>query len=97
MAGGLAAWLGYTETELDPAVQAEVLIESARAEARIAIVEILLAVGFGAFLGMATPAFRAVAWFAVLTVLPLLVDAAIRRQAARILDGMGPRPPPGVR
>lgn len=85
------------ETELDPAIQAEVLVESARAEARIAILEILLAAGFGVYYGWDTPVFRGVAWFALFTIIPLLLDAMVRRSAAKRLEGLGPRPPAGIR
>ncbi len=97
MTRGPAEWLGYLETELDPAIQAEVLVESARAEARIAILEILLAIGFGVYFGWASEAFSGIAWFVLLTVVPLLLDAAVRRNAAKQLEGIGPRPPQGIR
>ncbi len=99
MAGLLTGLFRYGESELDPAVQAEILLESARNEARVAILEIVLAVGFGAFwLHFTSQAFRAVAFFTIVTVLPLLVDATLRRSAAKRLVGMGPRPPrPGPR
>lgn len=82
----------YGETELDPAVQAEILVESARNEARVAILEILVAVGFGLWEGFRGEVFRAVVIFAVVTVLPLLIDAQLRRAAAKRLLGHGPRP-----
>jgi hypothetical protein len=87
--GGLSR---YGESELDPAVHAEILLESARNEARVAILEILLAVLFGLFLRFQSEGFRAVAWFAVITVVPLLVDAQLRRSAAHRLLGLGPQP-----
>ncbi len=94
---GVTAMLGYEETELDPAIQAEILYESSRTEARIAILEILIALAFGVWYQLQGP-FRAVALFALLTVVPLLVDAALRRKAASRLQGIGPRPalPPGA-
>ncbi len=85
------------QTELDPAIQAEVLVESARAEARIAILEILLVAGFGVYYGWGTPVFRGIAWFALATIVPLLLDSFVRRDAAKRLEGIGPRPPAGVR
>ncbi len=85
------------ETELDPAIQAEVLVESARAEARVAILEILLAVGFGVYYGWTSAVFQGVAWFALLTIVPLLLDSVVRRNAAKQLEGLGPRAPAGVR
>lgn len=89
MLGGL---FRYGESELDPAVQAEILLESSRNEARVAILELLLAVGFGLVYGFESDPFRAVALFALATVLPLLIDAQLRGSAARRLLGMGPRP-----
>ncbi len=97
MAGGLAQWLGYLDTELEPAIQAEIMAETSRTEARIVILEILAAIVFGAIEGMGSPIFRGVAIFALITVIPLLIDSAIRRDAARQLQGVGPRPPLGVR
>jgi len=90
--GVLSGLFRYGESELDPAVQAEVLLESARNEARVAILEVLVAVGFGLWFKFQGVAFQSVAWFAVITVLPLLVDSQLRRSAARRLRGMGPRP-----
>ena len=98
MSGGpLSGLFRYGESELDPAVQAEVLLESARNEARAAILEALVAIGFGLFLGFRSAGFQAVAWFAVITVLPLLIDSQLRRSAAKRLLGVGPRPPPARR
>ena len=82
----------YTQTEVDPIVRAEILIESARSEARVAILEILLALLFGLYFGFVGGAFRAVALFCLATVVPLLVDSAIRRAAAKRLEGTGPQP-----
>ncbi len=90
MFGGL---FRYGETELEPAVQAEILLESARNEARAAILELLFAVGFGVWYKFRGEAFQAVAIFAVITVLPLLIDAQLRRRAARRLLGLAPHPP----
>lgn len=90
----------YGESELDPAIQAEILLESARNEARVAVLEVILALGFGIvdphpFTGAP---FIAVTWFCVLTVVPLLVDSQLRRAAARRLLGVGPHlHPPGRR
>lgn len=93
--GLLSGLFRYGESELDPAVQAEILLESARNEARVAILEVILAVGFGAFwTGFGGDDFRAVAFFTLVTVVPLLVDAQLRRSAAKRLVGIGPRPAP---
>lgn len=89
---GVAGFPRYTESELDPAVHAEILLESARNEARIAVLEIVLALFFGALLGFRDPDFRPVALFALLTVVPLLVDSALRRSAASKVRGRGPAP-----
>ena len=32
-----------------------------------------------------------------LTIIPLLLDSVVRRDAAKRLEGIGPRPPAGVR
>ncbi len=78
----------YTESELEPAVHAEILVETSRNEARIAILEIVLALAFGAWLGFGSPEFSAVAIFALLTIVPLLLDAGFRsRAAARVISG----------
>ncbi|MGB0651787.1 MAG: hypothetical protein ACPGQL_01170 [Thermoplasmatota archaeon] len=82
VAGLEAPVFRYTESELDPAVNAEILTESSRAEARIAVLEILLAIGFGVWLGFGSDAFAAVALFTLATVVPLLVDSGARRRAA---------------
>ncbi len=97
MAGGLAAWLGYLETELEPAIQAEILEETSRTEARIVILQVLTALVFGAIVGLGSELFRAITIFALVTVVPLLIDSGVRRNAAKQLQGIGPRPPPGVR
>ena len=91
MRGGLFSGIfRYGESELDPAVHAEILVESARNEARVAILEIVLALGFGAFLDFGDPRFRAVALFAFFTVVPLLVDSFLRQTAAARLRRMAP-------
>lgn len=82
----------YGESELDPAVQAEILLESARNEARVAVLMVLVALVFGMWYAFQGEAFRAVAVFCVLTTLPLLVDAQLRRRAAQRLLGVGPQP-----
>lgn len=82
----------YTESELEPAVHAEILIESARNEARIAILEILIALGFAVYYGFRGDVVRGVSIFALITVLPLLLDASMRRAAARRVMGRGPQP-----
>ena len=84
--------LRYTESELDPVVHAVSLLESARNEARMAIFEIMLALIFGAFLGFSDPRIQVLAWFVLITVVPLLVDSAIRRAASSRLKGKGPQP-----
>jgi hypothetical protein len=83
----------YTQTEVDPVIQAEILLESGRSEARIAILELLLAIGFGVWFGFTDPMFRGVAMFAVITVAPLLLDSALRRRASSRLRGFGPQLP----
>lgn len=85
------AW-PYTQTEVDPVIQAEILLETGRAEARIAILMILLAIGFGVWQGFASEVFRWVAIFCVISVVPLLVDSGIRRGASARLRGTGPQP-----
>lgn len=90
-------WTGlfrYGESEIDPAVHAEILFESARSEARVAILICLLAVGFGLWYQFQGPIVSATSIFAVLTVLPLLIDAKLRRSAAKRLRGTGPQPKP---
>ena len=87
-------FLRYGESEIDPAVQAEILLESARSEARLSILVIVLAFGFTVWYGITSDISRAVDLFAVLAVLPLLVDSYIRRTTARRLRGHGPQPPP---
>lgn len=84
----------YGESELDPAIQAEILLESARNEARVAVLEVILAFGFGLWYGLGNAPSIAVAWFCVLTVIPLLLDSQLRRAAARRLLGVGPHPHP---
>lgn len=86
----------YGESELDPAIQAEILLESARNEARVAVLEVVLALGFGLWYGLGSAPSVAVAWFCVLTVVPLLVDSQLRRAAARRLLGVYPHPPKPV-
>lgn len=85
------AW-PYTTTEVDPVLQAEILLESGRAEARTAILMLLLAVGFGVWQGFASEVFRGVAIFAVISVAPLLIDSGLRRGASNRLRGSGPQP-----
>ncbi len=92
----LPRFLRYGESELDPAVHAEILLESARNEARVAILELVLAIGFGLWYGFRGDAFRAVTVFSLITVLPLLLDALLRRMAAKRLAGTGPHPAPRV-
>lgn len=84
----------YGESELDPAVASEILLESARSEARTAILIIVLAVGFGLWYQFRGPVVSAISIFAVLTVLPLLIDSQLRRSAAKRLRGRGPQPMP---
>lgn len=90
-------WAGlfrYGESELDPAVHAEILLESARSEARVAVLICLLALGFGLWYNFKGDVVAAISIFAVLTVLPLLIDSQIRRSASRRLRGTGPQPRP---
>ena len=84
------AW-PYTTTEVDPVIQAEILLETGRAEARTAILVLLLAIGFGLWKGLASDLFRWVAIFAVMSVIPLLVDSGLRRGASNRLRGVGPQ------
>lgn len=78
----------YTQTELDPVIQAEILLEVARIEARVVILEILLALGFGVWFGFGSGIFSAVAIFALATVIGLLVDSGLRRKASESLRGI---------
>lgn len=96
---GFLARIGYTETELDPPIQAEILVESSRTEARISILLIIVALGFGVWHGMGSQVFRNIAVFCLIGVVPMLVDAALRRRAATKLLGVGPQPAhgPGAR
>jgi len=84
----------YGESELDPAVASEILLESARSEARVAILIVLLAVGFALYYRFQGDEVRVISIFAVLTVLPLLIDAQLRRSAAKRARGKGPQPMP---
>jgi hypothetical protein len=84
----------YGESELDPAVHSEILLESARSEARAAILILLLGVGFALWYRFTGPVVSATSLFAVLSVLFLLLDAQLRRSAAKRLRGKGPQPPP---
>lgn len=88
----MAALFRYTQTEVDPIIQAEILLETARSEARAAILEIALAIGFGVWFGFGDPIFQGVAAFCLLSVLPLLIDGFLRRHAANKLRGVGPQP-----
>ncbi len=88
----MAAW-PYAESELDPIIHAEILVEVARIEARVAILEILLALGFGIWFGFGAEPFRAVAIFTLLTVAPLLIDSWLRRRASERKRGIGPSLP----
>lgn len=83
----------YGESELEPAIQAEILLESARNEARVAVLELCLALLFTFWYGFGNAASQAIAWFSLITVLPLLVDSQLRRAAARRLLGVYPHPP----
>lgn len=83
----MAGW-PYTETELDPVIQAEILLEVARIEARVVILEILLALGFGVWFGFGSNVFSAVAIFALATVVGLLIDSGLRRKASESLRGI---------
>lgn len=87
----------YGESELDPAVHAEILLESARSEARVAILILVLALFFAVWYKFQGETVRAIALFAVLTVLPLLIDAQLRRSAAKRARGRGPQPMPPQR
>lgn len=84
------ALLGYGESELDPAVQAEIHLATARNESRIAILQILVALGFGLWYRFIGTEVTLVYLFAIVSVIPLLGDAAMRRSAARRLVGRQP-------
>lgn len=84
----------YGESELDPAVHSEILLESARSEARAAILILMLGLGFALWYQFQGRVVAATSLFAVLSVLFLLVDAQLRRSAAKRLRGKGPQPAP---
>lgn len=90
---GLSGLFGYGESELDPAVQAEIQFETARAEARLAIWALLVTFGVGLWYQFRGPEFTGATLVALVTVVPFLVDAQIRRSTAKRLAGIGPRPP----
>ncbi len=85
----MANW-PYMETELDPVIHAEILLEVARIEARVVILAILLALGFGVWFGFGSEVFSAVALFGLAMVVGLLVDSALRRRASEKLRGINP-------
>ena len=87
----------YGESELDPAVHAEILLESARNEARTAILIIAVAIGFALYNRFQGAVTAATALFALITVIPLLVDSQLRRSAAKRVRGRGPQMPPRLR
>ena len=98
MARSLASGLfRYEESELDPAVNSEILLESARSEARVAILIIAVAIGFALYYRFQGTAVQATSLFALITVVPLLFDAQLRRSAAKRLRGKGPQLPPRMR
>lgn len=90
VARGFGRMFRYTQTEVDPVIWAQILLESARFEAAVAIIEILIAIGFAIIFGWTDPVFRGVAIFCLITVIPLLIDSAIRRRASEKLRGIGP-------
>src|SRR5687767_15833023 len=65
----------YGESELDPAVHAEILLESARSEARVAILIIAVAIGFALYYNFKGGIVAATSLFALITVAPLLLDS----------------------
>ncbi len=87
-----SGWFRYGESELDPMVHSEILLESARSQARTAILILLLALGYALWYKFQGPIVSAISIFAVLTVLPLLIDSQLRRSAATRLRGRGPQP-----
>lgn len=87
----------YGESELDPAVHAEILLESARSEARVAILVIAVAIGFALYNRFQGAVTAATSLFALITVAPLLLDAQLRRLAAKRVRGRGPQLPPRLR
>lgn len=80
----------YSESELDPVIYAEILLEVARVEARITILVILLALAFGVWYGFGSTVFSAIALLTVASVLPLLIDSALRRRASEKHRGISP-------
>lgn len=84
----------YGESELDPIVHSEILLESARSEARVAILIIAVALGFALYYKFTGEVVAATSLFGLITVLPLLIDAQLRRSAARRARGKGPQLPP---
>ncbi|HUR24516.1 MAG TPA: hypothetical protein VM327_00690 [Candidatus Thermoplasmatota archaeon] len=87
----------YEESELDPVIHSEILLESARSEARVAILIIAVAIGFALYYRFQGAAVQATALFALITVVPLLVDAQLRRSAAKRIRGKGPQLPTRLR
>jgi hypothetical protein len=87
----------YGESELDPVIHSEILLESARSEARVAILIIAVAIGFALYYRFQGAAVQATALFALITVVPLLVDAQLRRSAAKRIRGKGPQLPTRLR
>lgn len=98
MARSLASGLfRYGESELDPVIHSEILLESARSEARVAILIIAVAIGFALYYRFQGTAVQATSLFALITVIPLLFDAQLRRSAAKRMRGKGPQLPPRMR
>lgn len=87
----------YGESELDPVIHSEILLESARSEARVAILIICVALGFALYYRFQGAAVTATSLFALITVVPLLFDAQLRRSAAKRIRGKGPQLPPRLR
>lgn len=87
----------YGESELDPVIHSEILLESARSEARMAILIIAVALGFALYNRFQGVAVSATSLFALITVVPLLVDAQLRRSAAKRVRGRGPQMPSRLR
>ena len=87
----------YGESELDPVIHSEILLESARSEARVAILIIAVAIGFALYYRFQGAAVQATSLFALITVVPLLFDAQLRRSAAKRIRGKGPQLPARLR
>lgn len=83
----------YGETEMDSVLRSEILLETARAEARIAIWGLLVALGVGLWFNFVGPIFRWTVAYGLIVCVPLLVDSILRRRGSKFLRGtVGPQP-----